>query len=100
MLRGIRYRGGRSFVVFLLAALATAAAVRAPAYSRAAQQSVLADGLAAAGAGAATTLTVGASGTAEGQPSAYTATDELRLAMNQVLAKQPAIAGRLGDPVA
>ena len=62
MLRGIRYRAGRSFVVFLLAVTATTAAVLAPAYSRrAAQQSVLTDGLSAASTDA-TGLTVGAKG--------------------------------------
>ncbi len=44
-LRGIRYRSGRSLVVFLLAALATTAAVLAPAYTRVAQQSALSDQL-------------------------------------------------------
>src|SRR5690348_14476308 len=87
MLRGIRYRAGRSFVVFLLAALATTAAVLAPAYSRAAQQSVLADGLRGE-----SSLTVGA-GTGA-QPI-----DEIRLAMNQVLAREPTLAGRLDEPV-
>ncbi len=45
VLRGIRYRAGRSLVVLLLATVATAATVLAPAYSRAAQQSVLTDAL-------------------------------------------------------
>jgi putative ABC transport system permease protein len=44
-LRGIRYRAGRSLVVFLLATVATAAAVLAPGYARAAQHSVLLDAL-------------------------------------------------------
>ncbi len=44
-LRGIRYRSGRSLVVFLLAVLATTAAVLAPAYARVAQQSALSDQL-------------------------------------------------------
>jgi hypothetical protein len=44
-LRGIRYRAGRSLVVFLLATVATAAAVLAPGYARAAQHSVLLDTL-------------------------------------------------------
>jgi hypothetical protein len=98
MLRGIRYRAGRSSVVFLLAMLATTAAVLAPAYSRAAQQSVLADGLAAASVGA-TTLTVGAKGTQESAPAAFMATDDIRLAVNQALAKQADVAQRLGRPV-
>jgi putative ABC transport system permease protein len=99
MLRGIRHRAGRSAVVFALAALATIAVVLAPAYSRAAQRSVLADGLAAASPDA-TGLTVGAQGTGEGQPAAFTATDELRLSMNQALARQPAIAAHLDRAVA
>jgi hypothetical protein len=45
MLRGIRYRSGRSLVVLLLAAFATTAAVLIPAYERAAEQSVLTDGM-------------------------------------------------------
>jgi putative ABC transport system permease protein len=98
MLRGIRYRSGRSFVVFVLAAMATTAAVLAPAYSRAAQQSVLFDALATASADA-TSLTVGAKGTGDGQPAAFTATDEIRLMMNQTLVRQPQIAARLDRPV-
>jgi hypothetical protein len=91
MLRGIRYRTGRSLVVFILATMATTAAVLAPAYSRAAQQSVLTDGLAAAPVDA-TTLTVEARG-------ADVATDDIRLAMNQVLNRQPAVTRRLDRPV-
>lgn len=44
-LRGIRYRPGRSLVVVLLSAVAVAAGVLAPAYARAAQQSILSDRL-------------------------------------------------------
>ncbi len=44
-LRGIRYRTGRSLVVLVLAVVATTAAVLAPAYARAAEQSVLTDAL-------------------------------------------------------
>jgi putative ABC transport system permease protein len=87
MLRGIRYRAGRSLVVFLLAALATTAAVLAPAYSRAAQQSVLADGVREEAS-----LIIGAG--AGAQPI-----DEIRLATNQVLARQPTLAGRLDAPI-
>lgn len=43
--RGIRYRSGRSLVVFLLAVVATTAAVLAPAYTGAAEQSALTDTL-------------------------------------------------------
>lgn len=44
-MRGIRYRAARSAVVFVLAVAATTAAVLAPAYTRAAQESVLTDEL-------------------------------------------------------
>ncbi|HEY3504651.1 MAG TPA: FtsX-like permease family protein [Actinocatenispora sp.] len=49
--RGIRYRSGRSLVVFLLAMVATTAAVLAPAYTRTAEQSALTDTLRAVPAG-------------------------------------------------
>lgn len=45
VLRGIRYRPGRSVVVLALAAVATAAAVMTPAYTSAAHQSLLTDAL-------------------------------------------------------
>ncbi|WP_018351622.1 FtsX-like permease family protein [Longispora albida] len=47
-LQGIRFRRGLSLVVLILAAFAAASAVLVPAYTRAAQASVLADGLNAA----------------------------------------------------
>jgi putative ABC transport system permease protein len=97
MLRGIRYRAGRSFVVFLLAVTATTAAVLAPAYSRAAQQSVLTDGLSAASTDA-TGLTVGAKGT--GDSAAFMDLAEIRLAMNAALDKDQTLADRLDRPVA
>jgi hypothetical protein len=97
MLRGIRYRAGRSFVVFLLAVTATTAAVLAPAYSRAAQQSVLTDGLSAASTDA-TGLTVGAKGTADS--AAFKDLAEIRLAMNTALTKDQLLADRLDLPVA
>jgi hypothetical protein len=97
MLRGIRYRAGRSFVVFLLAVTATTAAVLAPAYSRAAQQSVLTDGLSGASTGA-TGITVGAKGTAGG--AAFMDLAEIRLAMNAALDKDQLLADRLNRPVA
>src|SRR2546423_14709185 len=81
MLRGIRYRAGRSLVVFLLALVATTAAVMAPGYSRAAQQSVLTDGLRTAPADA-TSLVVGARGTAQPAPAAVDDTHHIRLAVN------------------
>jgi FtsX-like permease family protein len=48
VVRGIRYRAGRSLVLLLLATLAVAVTVLVPAYARAAQQSVLTERLAAA----------------------------------------------------
>ncbi|MET7424128.1 FtsX-like permease family protein [Dactylosporangium sp. NPDC005555] len=97
MLRGIRYRAGRSFVVFVLAATASTAAVLAPAYSRAAQQSVLTDGLSAASTDA-TGLTVGAKGTADS--AAFMDLAEIRLAVNTALTKDQLLADRLDLPVA
>ncbi|MEV6932438.1 FtsX-like permease family protein [Dactylosporangium sp. NPDC051485] len=97
MLRGIRYRAGRSFVVFLLAVTATTAAVLAPAYSRAAQQSVLTDGLSAASTDA-TGLTVGAKGTKDS--AAFMDLAEIRLAMNAALGKDAFLDERLDRSVA
>ncbi len=99
MLRGIRYRAGRSLVVFLLALVATTAAVLAPVYARAAQQSVLTDGLRSASADA-TTLVVAAKGTAQESQSAFLDTDEIRQSVGQVLATQPAVGDRLERPIA
>ncbi|WP_426510504.1 FtsX-like permease family protein [Dactylosporangium sp. McL0621] len=97
MLRGIRYRAGRSFVVFLLAVTATTAAVLTPAYSRAAQQSVLTDGLSVASTDA-TGLTVGAQGTKDS--AAYLDLAEIRLATNAALDQDQLLADRLDRPVA
>ncbi|WP_433057266.1 FtsX-like permease family protein [Dactylosporangium sp. CS-033363] len=97
MLRGIRYRAGRSFVVFLLAVTATTAAVLTPAYSRAAQQSVLTDGLSAASTDA-TGLTVGAKGTKDS--AAYLDLAEIRLAVNAALDQDSLLDQRLDRPVA
>jgi hypothetical protein len=65
MLRGIRYRSGRSLVVLLIAAFATLAAVLVPAYGRAAAQSVLTDGMRSAPITAAS-VTISAEGSAAG----------------------------------
>ncbi len=65
MLRGIRYRSGRSLVVLLIAAFATLAAVLSPAYGRAAAQSVLTDGMRSAPLTAAS-VTISAEGSAAG----------------------------------
>src|SRR5262249_1500511 len=99
MLRGIRYRAGRSLVGFLLALAATAAAVLAPVYARAAQQSVLTDGLRSASADA-TTLVVAAKGTAPESQSAFLDTNEIRQTVRQALASRPAVADRLERPIA
>lgn len=68
MLRGIRYRSGRSLVVLVLAAFATLAAVLAPAYGRAAAQSVLTDAVRSAPQ-TATSLTISAESSAAGAGS-------------------------------
>ena len=99
LLRGIWYRRGRSATVLLLAAVAVAAAVLAPGYSRAAQQSVLTDGLAAAPPGA-TGLTLAATGTAAGAPAAHQPLAETRLVVETELARLPDLAALLADPVA
>jgi putative ABC transport system permease protein len=98
LLRGIRHRAGRSAVVAVLAAVAVAAAVLTPGFSRAAQQSVLTDGLTSA-TPAATALTVGATGTAGGAPAAHETTGDTRLVVAQVLADAPVAARVLGQPV-
>ncbi|HET8662551.1 MAG TPA: hypothetical protein VFM55_26715 [Micromonosporaceae bacterium] len=98
MLRGIRYRAGRSLVVLVLAAVATTAAVLAPAYGRAARQSVLTDGLAAAPANG-TSLAVGATGTASGAPAAHGSTEDARAAVSAALDRHPVLARLLGPPV-
>jgi putative ABC transport system permease protein len=64
LLRGVRYRTGRSLVVLLLAAIAVTAAVLTPAYARAAQQSVLTDTLREAPA-YASAVTVKVNGTSD-----------------------------------
>jgi putative ABC transport system permease protein len=99
VLRGIRYRAGRSLVVFLLALVATTAAVLPPVYARAAQESVLTDGLRSA-PGDATTLVVAARGTAQESQSAFLDTTEIRKTVRQVLESQPAVADRLDRPTA
>lgn len=96
MVRGIRFRAGRSILVALLAMTATASAVLATGYLRAAQESVLADGLRSAPA-SATGLVVAASGTdASGTP----AIDQAHLAVNQAFATRPVLAGQFDRPIA
>ncbi len=96
-LRGIRYRPGRSLMVLLLATVAIATTVLAPAYSRAAQQSVLTDRLAQAPADA-TGLQV-RSESAAGEPAPWDRTADAKLVAHQMLAKHPTLAGRLELPV-
>lgn len=98
MLRGMRHRAGRSALVALLAAVAVAAAVLAPGFSRAAEQSVLTDGLTEAGR--ATALTVTATGTAEMAPAAHQVSGDARIAVDGVLARHPTLARALDDPIA
>ena len=98
MLRGIRHRAGRSLVVLLLALVATTAAVIVPAYSRAAQQSVLTDGLRAAPS-TGTSLAISAEGTAATAPAAHGATGDARSAVSAALRRHPVLAGLVDRPV-
>jgi len=98
VLRGIRFRAGRSLVVLMLAVIATTAAVLAPAYSRAAAQSVLTDGLHSAPA-AATSLAVGAEGTAAAAPAAHNSTGDARAAVSAALRRHPVLGRLLGRGV-
>ncbi|HEX6871312.1 MAG TPA: FtsX-like permease family protein [Micromonosporaceae bacterium] len=97
VLRGIRYRAGRSLMVLLLAAIATAATVLAPAYSRAAQQSVLSDRLVAAPL-TGTSLQVRADALA-GEVPALESTSEGKLELRLLVARRPSLARLLGQPV-
>jgi hypothetical protein len=98
MMRGIRHRSGRSAVVLALAAFATAAAVLAPAYGRAAQQSVLTDALSAAPATAAA-VTVTAEGSADTAEAAHQPVGDTQATVNGALAKAPHLAAVLDRPV-
>ncbi|GIG60835.1 hypothetical protein Lfu02_52070 [Longispora fulva] len=95
-LRGIRYRWGRSLAVLLLATVAVTAAVLAPAYSRAAQQSVLLDGLTHASL-TSTGLLVGAATPAD---AAAAPTSGTRLAISNALGRYPTLKAAFGTPVA
>src|SRR4051794_952033 len=85
-------------MVLLLAAVATAATVLAPAYTRAAQQSVLTDRLAAAPANA-TSLHL-ASVPLAGEAPPLESTTEAKLTMQQLLARTTVLHKLLGAPVA
>jgi putative ABC transport system permease protein len=97
VLRGIRYRPGRSALVLLLAAVAIASTVLAPAYARAAQQSVLSDRLAAAPA-TATGLQV-RSDPIGGEAPKLESTTEAKLELHQLLAHRPTLRDHLAAPV-
>jgi putative ABC transport system permease protein len=99
LLRGIRYRAHRSAAVAAVAAVAVAAAVLAPGFSRAAEQSVLTDGLAAA-TPVATAVTIGATGSAGAAPAAHLPVADVRQAVDRALAASPVIGAALHPPVA
>ena len=93
---GIRHRLGRSTVVLGLAVVAVAAAVLAPAYTAAAQQSMLTDGLRALTPVAAG-LAVSADGSAGS--AAYTPIGQARTATDASLAGHPGLDDVLGPAV-
>jgi hypothetical protein len=95
-LRGIRYRWGRSLAVLLLAVLAVTAAVLAPAYARASQQSVLFDGLANAPA-TSTGLLANAVTPADAAASTI---PRNKIAIENAMLRHPALRAALGSPVA
>lgn len=97
VLRGIGYRSGRSMMVLGLAALATAATVLAPAYSRAAQQSVLSDRLASAPV-SATSLHVRSDPLA-GEAPTIESTSEAKLELRLMLARRSDLADHLELPI-
>lgn len=94
--RGIRHRSGRSAVVFALGIVAVAAAVLAPAYTGAAQQSMLTDAMRAMPTAAAT-VTFYTAGT--GDTEAYRDPNSFRDAMTAEVAERAQLAAILGDPV-
>jgi hypothetical protein len=95
VLRGIRYRSGRSLMVLLLAAIATAATVVAPAYARAAQQSVLSDHLADAPVNATGVHLSTDPLSGDGPES----TVEAKLAVQQLLNQNPILRRLLEAPI-
>ena len=97
VLRGIRYRAGRSLVVLVLAAVATAATVLAPAYSRAAQQSVLTDGLTSAPT-SATSLEVRSDPLSGAAPAAESVS-EAKVDVRTLLARGPSLEAHFDPPV-
>lgn len=93
-LRGIRYRSGRSLIVVLLATVAVAAAVIAPSYSRAAQQSVLTDLLTNLPPAQAGVTAVARSGP-DDPPQTIAST---RAGMQSQINQYPKLAARLSAP--
>src|SRR5262245_60050402 len=85
-------------MVLLLAGAATAATVLAPGYSRAAQHSVLSDGLATAPADA-TSLQVRADPVV-GESPVIESTNEARIEIGQILSRRPELARHFDRPVA
>ncbi|WP_157641232.1 hypothetical protein [Longispora albida] len=94
-LRGIRYRWGRSLAVLLLATIAVTAAVLAPAYSRAASESILLDGLRTAPA-ASTGLSIAAASPAS---AASAPTANTKLEISNALMKHPVLRDAFGAAV-
>ncbi|HTF09112.1 MAG TPA: FtsX-like permease family protein, partial [Asanoa sp.] len=90
-LRGIRSRFGRSILVVLLSTVAIAAAVLVPLYSTSAAQSVLTDTVAAAPPNVAGL-------NARSVPQSGVRAEEMRAAVDDLLATAPAVAAVLAPP--
>lgn len=99
VLRGIGFRPGRSLVVVALAAISIGALVLAPAYSRVAQQSVLADRLAAAPANATALHLVAAPLDSGAAAAMATDTTASKVAFGALLQARPTLHGLLGAPI-
>ncbi len=94
MLRGIRFRAGRSLLVLLIATIATASAVAAAGYIRAAQQSVLRDGLKYS-----PTYQTNVVMDAYGPANEVATVDDAHLTVNQELAGKPLLRQVFGAPI-
>ncbi|HEY2792523.1 MAG TPA: FtsX-like permease family protein, partial [Micromonosporaceae bacterium] len=96
MLRGIGFRAGRSLLVAVIAAIAVGSAVATAGYVRAAQQSVLSDGLRVAPS-AQTQLVVSSSG----QPSAgILEFDDVRQYVSTAIGNNPLLEKAYAPPIA
>ena len=95
MLRGIGFRAGRSLLVLLIAAIASAAAVATAGYLRASEQSVLTDGLRNAPA-YQTNIVLDATGSGTEVPGI----DDARLVISQSLGRLPLLRQTFGTPIA